>query len=69
MVIGGFLLIKGFGVDRSAKGLYTWAKEYSPPSLPMQISNYTIFAGILCVAVSVYLGIANVTQTLQFLMP
>ena len=60
IVLGGFLLIKGFGVDRSAKGFYTWVKDYSPPPLPMQISNYTIFAGILCVAVSVYLGIANV---------
>ena len=61
IVLGGFLLIKGFGVDKSAKDLYKWAKEYTPPPLPMQISNYTIFAGILCVAVSVYLGIANVT--------
>jgi len=60
IVIGGFLLIKGFGVDRSAKGLYSWVKEYSPPPIPIQISNYTIFAGILCVVVSVYLGIANV---------
>jgi uncharacterized membrane protein len=59
-VIGGFLLIKGFGVDRSAKGFYSWVKEYSPPPIPMQISNYTIFAGILCVFVSIYLGIANV---------
>jgi putative membrane protein len=61
IVVGGFLLIKGFGVDKSAKDFYKWVKEYSPPPLPMQISNYTIFAGILCVAVSVYLGITNVT--------
>jgi putative membrane protein len=61
IVVGGFLLIKGFGIDKSAKDFYKWAKEYSPPPLPMQISNYTIFAGILCVGVSVYLGIANVT--------
>jgi len=61
IVIGGFLLIKGFGVDRSAKDFYTWVKEYSPPPMRMQISNYTVFAGILCIAVSVYLGIANVT--------
>ncbi len=60
IILGGFLLIKGFGIDRSAKGFYTWVKDYSPPPLPMQISNYTIFAGILCVAVSVYLGVANV---------
>src|SRR5208337_1262772 len=61
IVLGGFLLIKGFGVDRSAKDFYKWVKEYSPPPLPMQISNYTVLAGILCVAVSVYLGVANVT--------
>jgi hypothetical protein len=35
----------------------------------MQISNYTIFAGILCVAVSVYLGIANVTNNVAVLTP
>jgi putative membrane protein len=64
IVLGGFLLIKGFGVDRSAKGFYIWVKEYSPPPLPMQISNYTIFAGILCVAVSVYLGIASVSTNI-----
>jgi putative membrane protein len=61
IVLGGFLLIKGFGVDKSAKDFYKWMKEYSPPPLPVQISNYTVFAGILCVAVSVYLGIANVS--------
>jgi putative membrane protein len=61
IVLGGYLLIKGFGVDRSAKDFYKWIKEYSPPPLPMQISNYTVVAGILCIAISVYLGIANVT--------
>jgi putative membrane protein len=66
IVIGGFLLIKGFGVDKSAKDFYKWAREYSPPPLPMQISNYTIFAGILCVAVSVYLGVANVNLNVVF---
>jgi putative membrane protein len=60
IVVGGFLLLKGFGVDRATKDFYKWARDYSPPSLPMQISNYTIIAGILCIAVSVYLGVANV---------
>jgi putative membrane protein len=60
IVLGGFLLLKGFGIDRATKDAYKWAKDYSPPPLPIQISNYTIIAGILCVAVSVYLGIANV---------
>ena len=61
IVLGGFLLLKGFGVDRATKDFYKWAKEYSPPPLPVQISNYMIIAGILCVAVSVYLGIASVS--------
>jgi putative membrane protein len=60
IVLGGFLLLKGFGVDRATKDFYKWAKDYSPPALPIQISNYTIIVGILCVAVSVYLGVANV---------
>jgi putative membrane protein len=60
IVLGGFLLLKGFGIDRATKDAYKWAKDYSPPPLPIQISNYTIIAGILCVAVSVYLGFANV---------
>lgn len=56
IILGGFMLIKGFGVDKAVRGLYTWAREYSPPALPVQISNYAIIAGILCIFVSIYLG-------------
>ena len=66
IVVGGFLLLKGFGVDKATKDFYKWAKEYSPPPLPVQISNYTIIAGILCIAVSVYLGIASVNSSIVF---
>jgi putative membrane protein len=58
IIFGGFMLVKGFGVDKVAKDFYKWAKEYSPPPLPVQISNYAVIAGILCVAVSVYLGVS-----------
>ena len=61
IVIGGFLLLKGFGVDKATKDFYKWARDYEPPALPIQISNYTVIAGILCVAVSVYLGLASVS--------
>jgi putative membrane protein len=60
LVLGGFLLLKGFGVDKATRDFYKWVRDYSPPSLPVQISNYTVIAGILCIAVSVYLGVANV---------
>ena len=63
VVLGGFLLLKGFGVDKATRDLYTWAKDYEPPPLPVQISNYTIIAGILCIAVSVYLGVVSAYNT------
>jgi putative membrane protein len=71
LILGGVLLFKGFGVDRGARNIYKWAREYSPPPLPVQISNYSIIAGVLCVAVSVYLGAisasSNVTiETIDF---
>jgi putative membrane protein len=67
LILGGVLLFKGFGVDRGARNLYKWAREYSPPPLPVQISNYSIIAGVLCVAVSVYLGAssANTNVTIE----
>jgi len=59
LVLGVFMLIKGFGIDRSAKDFYRWAKNYTPPPLPAQIANYTTIAGALCIAVSVYSGYTN----------
>jgi putative membrane protein len=61
IVVGGFLILKGFGIDRATKEAYKWIRDYSPPALPIQISNYTVIAGILCIAVSVYLGVASVS--------
>ncbi len=65
LVISFFMLVKGFGVDRSAKNFYKWAKEYSPPSLPVQIGNYSTIAGILCVAISVYSGYSNAAENVS----
>jgi putative membrane protein len=59
LILGGVLLVKGFGVDRGARNVFKWAREYSPPPLPVQISNYSIIAGILCIAVSAYLGASS----------
>jgi hypothetical protein len=51
--------VKGFGVDRAAKNLYKWGKEYSPPPLRVQISGFSAIAGIICIVLSVYLGWTN----------
>jgi len=64
IVVGGFLLLKGFGVDRSTKKFYQWARDYTPPPLPIQLSNYTVIAGILCIVISIYLGIEHVNNNL-----
>jgi putative membrane protein len=64
MVIGAFLLLKGFGVDTAVKKGFKLIREYSPPPVHIQISNYTIIAGIFCIIISVYLGIQNVSDNL-----
>lgn len=56
IILGIFMFVKGFGVDRLAKNFYNWIKEYSPPPLRMQISIYSALAGFLCIAVGFYLG-------------
>ena len=60
-VLSVFMLVKGFGVDRTAKNFIQWIREYSPPPLPVQISNYSTVAGILCVVVGIYLGSTKIT--------
>lgn len=61
IILGGLLLVKGFGIDKALKDAIHWFREYSPPSLPVIISNFTIFAGALCVAISIYLGAQSVS--------
>jgi putative membrane protein len=60
LVLSVFLLVKGFGIDKSAKDFYRWVKEYSPPPLRVQISNFSLVAGGLCVVLGVYLGWTNI---------
>jgi hypothetical protein len=38
-------------------------KEYSPPPLRVQISNFSLVAGALSVVLGVYLGLTNVPQS------
>jgi putative membrane protein len=63
-VLSAFMLVKGFGVDKTAKKFYQWIREYSPPPLPIQISNFSAIGGILCIVVSIYLGFISVAAFL-----
>jgi putative membrane protein len=60
-VLSAFMLVKGFGVDKTAKNIYQWMKEYSPPPLSVQISNYSTVAGVLCIVVGIYLGSTEIS--------
>lgn len=62
IVLSVFLVVKGFGVDRAAKGFYKWTKEYTPPPIRVQISNYSTLAGALCMVLAVYLGWTEWTE-------
>jgi len=59
LVLSVFLLVKGFGVDKAAKDLFKYLREYSPPPLRVQISNFSAIAGVLCIVLGVYLGWTN----------
>jgi putative membrane protein len=68
IVVGGFLFVKGFGVDKTMIKLFRWIREYEPPSLPVQIESYAFAAGIIAVAVGVFLGFNEVANVyLQYL--
>jgi putative membrane protein len=64
VILGGALLIKGFGVDRAVKSAVKWAKDYEPPPVPVQIASFATAAGLLSVAIGIYLGLSEVSQRL-----
>jgi len=59
LVLGSFLFIRGFGIDRVAKNFVTWMREYEPPPVPVQIAGFATVAGLLSVAIGVYLGVSQ----------
>ncbi|NWG11093.1 DUF373 family protein [Candidatus Bathyarchaeota archaeon] len=64
-VLSAFLLYKGFGIDKTLKNFVQWMKEYSPPSLPVQIATFATGAGGLCIAIGVYLGGTSVANNVS----
>jgi putative membrane protein len=56
LIVGGFLVIRGFRLDRAFFNFVKWIREYSPPSFPVQIAGFSAVAGILLILVGGYLG-------------
>jgi len=68
-VLSSFMLIKGFGIDRTVKGFYTWMKEYSPPPIRVQISNFAAIGGALMIGLGAYEGWNGAAGFLAALVP
>ncbi len=56
IVLGGALVVKGFMLDKAARNLYIWVREYSPPPFPVLIAGFAAMAGFLLMALGVYQG-------------
>jgi putative membrane protein len=68
IIIGAFLVVRGFRLDKAAQNFYKWVKEYSPPPFTVQIAGFSAIAGILLILVGGYLGgtaAANVAKTVD----
>jgi len=65
IILGAFLFVRGFGIDKAALNLLKWLREFSPPPFTVQIAIFSSIAGILLVVVGGYLGgtaVANVAN-------
>ena len=57
IVLGGILLVRGFGIDKAIILVFRWIREYEPPPLPVQIAGYALAAGAIAAGVGIFLGI------------
>ena len=65
IVVGSFLLVRGFRVDKTMMGFYKWIREFSPPPLPRQMSIFSAFTGVLLIGIGCYKAGAFVAPILQ----
>lgn len=69
IVLGSFLIIKGFMLDKAARNLYIWVREYSPPPFPVQIASFGAVAGFLLIGIGLYQGGFNASNFIGSLDP
>ncbi len=62
VVLGFFLAVKGFGIDKTARSFYIWVREYTPPPFPVQIAGFSAVAGALLVGIGFYLGLIRISN-------
>jgi len=62
IVLGSYLVIKGFMLDKAVRNFYIWVREYSPPPFPSLIRGFAAVAGFLLVGIGMYQGFAQVAD-------
>ena len=67
--LGGAFVIKGFMLDKAARNLYVWVREYSPPPFPVLIAGFGAMAGFLLMALGVYQGSFQASNVVGALNP
>jgi putative membrane protein len=69
IVLGGFLVVKGFMLDKAARNLYVWIREYSPPPFPVLIAGFAAMTGFLLVALGLYQGGFRASDFISIINP
>lgn len=69
VILGAFLVLRGFRVDKAVKNFTKWIREYSPPPFTEQVAGFAALAGVLLILVGGYLGgtaVAQVASNAEF---
>jgi len=56
IVLGSYLVVKGFMLDKGVRNFYVWVREYSPPPFPSLITGFAALTGFLLIGIGVYQG-------------
>ncbi len=65
IVLGAYLLVKGFGFDKVTMQFIKWLQEYEPPSLPVQIAGFAFIAGVIATSIGIFLGANGALSSLE----
>ena len=65
VIVGAFLFLRGFKVDKTTRNFYKWITEYSPPPITVQLAGFSAIAGILMILIGGYLGGTAVADVVE----
>ena len=69
VVLGAYLVVKGFMVDKAIHNFIVWVQEYSPPPVPTLITGFVALTGFLLIGIGVYQGLYQVSNFASTMVP